>query len=76
MKLSAISSKRLHSITRIEESDLKYRLYEMGIYPNQELQVINKAPFGDPLVVQVDGQLIMLRLDEAELITLEEKQLN
>ena len=55
---------------------MKYRLYEMGIYPNQELQVINKAPFGDPLVVQVDGQLIMLRLDEAELITLEEKQLN
>ena len=76
MKLSAINSKRPHSIIRVEESDLKYRLYEMGIYPNQELQMINKAPLGDPIVVQVDGQLIMLRLDEAELITLDEKQLN
>ncbi len=45
----------------------------MGIYPNQELKLMNKAPLGDPLLVQVDGQLIMLRLNEAELIVMKEK---
>jgi len=73
MKLTSLRSKEPHAVTHIEDSDLKYRLYEMGIYPNKTLQVIKKAPFGDPLVVQVDGHLVMLRQNEAELITIKEK---
>lgn len=72
MRLSKIKSTNPHAILHIEESELKYRLYELGIYPDQTLQLINKAPFGDPLVVQVDGHLVMLRLNEAELITVQE----
>ena len=73
MKLSSLRSNEPHTIADVEESELKHRLYEMGIYPNQELKLMNKAPLGDPLLVQVDGQLIMLRLNEAELIVMKEK---
>ncbi len=73
MKLSSIRPNQPHSITHIEESDLKNRLYEMGIYPNQTVLMVNKAPFGDPLMFEVDGHLVMLRRNEAELISIEEK---
>lgn len=73
MKLKAIQSKEPHEVLCIEESDLKYRLYELGIYPKQVVQLVLKAPFGDPMMVLVEGQLIMLRNDEAELITVEKK---
>ncbi len=72
-KLSSIRSNSTHLIKKVEEHVLKNRLYDLGIYPNQTLQVLNRAPLGDPLMVQVDGQLIMLRLSEAELITIQEK---
>lgn len=45
----------------------------MGIYPNQTVLMVNKAPFGDPLMFEVDGHLVMLRRNEAELISIEEK---
>ncbi|MEM0941112.1 MAG: FeoA family protein [Bacteroidota bacterium] len=71
MKLSSIHSKETYKITHIEKSELTHRLYDMGIFPNQILEVINRAPLGDPMVIQIDGQLIMLRLSEADLITIE-----
>ena len=73
MTLQSISSKEPHEITFIEESELKFRLYEMGIYPKQTLRLVQKAPLGDPIVVEVDDQLIMLRTEEAKLVTVIEK---
>jgi len=72
-KLSALHSSIPHLIKQVEESELKLRLYDLGIYPNQTLQMVKKAPLGDPMVVEVDGQLVMLRLSEADLITIQEK---
>lgn len=71
-KLSSKLSNKKYIVVDIDESDVKPRLYEMGIYPSQSIQLVRKAPFGDPLVVQVDEQLIMLRADEASLITIQE----
>ena len=73
MTLQSISSKEPHEVLFIEESELKSRLYEMGIYPKQILQLVQKAPLGDPIVVQVDDHLIMLRNEEAKLVTVKEK---
>lgn len=42
----------------------------MGIYPNQTIEVIRRTPFGDPIIVEVGGSLIMLRSDEADLIVI------
>ena len=71
-KLSSSLSSSAQTIIHIEESDLKDRLYEMGIYPNQTIQIVRKAPLGDPLIVKVGGQEIMLRVNEADLITIKE----
>ncbi len=59
-------------IKKIDDGDLKARMYDMGLYPNQTIEIIKKAPFGDPIVVQVEGQLVMLRSNEADLIIVEE----
>jgi len=72
MKLSSKLSNNQYSVVDIDESDIKPRLYEMGIYPNQLINLVRKAPFGDPLVIQVDDQLVMLRSEEASLITVQE----
>lgn len=74
MNLTSIQSEAPHRIKTIEESDLTPRLYELGIYPNQVLKVIKKAPLGDPIVIEVEDQLVMLRLSEAQLITIEENK--
>lgn len=40
----------------------------MGLVEGKQLQVLFRAPFGDPIAVDVDGYILSLRKDEAELI--------
>ena len=68
-KLLSIQPNLQRIIAEIKDSDIKDRLYEMGIYPNQTISVVRKAPFGDPVIVKLKNQEIMLRLEEAELIS-------
>lgn len=58
-------------VIHLVESDLKPKLLEMGLYPGKELTVLFKAPFGDPIAVDVSGYTLSLRLDEAQLIEVE-----
>ena len=51
-------------------SGLRERLLEMGLTPGTEIAVVQVAPAGDPLRVQVRGHLLSLRRHEAEAITL------
>ena len=44
------------------------RLMELGFTPGQEVSVIAKSPFKDPLAVSVRGTVIALRRGEAECI--------
>jgi len=46
------------------------RLMELGFTPGQEVTVIAKSPFKDPLAVSVRGTIIALRSSEAECIKL------
>jgi ferrous iron transport protein A len=41
---------------------------ELGFTPGQEVSVIAKSPFKDPLAVSVRGTVIALRSGEAECI--------
>ena len=72
-KLSSLQSSLPQLITQVEEGDLKHRLYDLGVYPDQTIKMLKKAPFGDPLLVDVEGQTVMLRLSEADLISVVEK---
>ena len=44
------------------------RLREMGVLPGTKIQLIRRAPLGDPLEISVRGSLLSLRQQEAELI--------
>ena len=44
------------------------RLREMGVLPGTRIQLIRRAPLGDPIEIGVRGSLLSLRLQEAELI--------
>lgn len=44
---------------------------EMGLVEGKELKVLFRAPFGDPIAVDVDGYILSLRKNEAELVIVE-----
>jgi len=44
------------------------RLMEMGLIEGAELQLIRRAPFGDPLQLRLGDYELSLRSSEAELI--------
>jgi Fe2+ transport system protein FeoA len=52
----------------ILDSPLRPKLLEMGVVNGQQLRVLFKAPFGDPIAVEVGDYILSLRLDEARLI--------
>lgn len=62
---------RVHSVS---DSMVSNRLLEMGFYPDQRIEVIGKAPFGDPVAVRVGNSTVMLRLTEAKCISVVEEK--
>lgn len=44
------------------------RLLEIGFTPGQEVTIVAKSPFKDPLAVSIRGTIIALRRSEAECI--------
>ena len=45
---------------------------EMGMIKGKFLTVLYRAPFGDPIAIDVDGYVLSLRRDEAQLVEVEE----
>ena len=45
--------------------DLKARLFEMGLTPGVEVQLIRFAPLGDPMQIKLRGYHLSLRKKEA-----------
>ncbi len=59
----------------INEIDEKHpssrRVLEFGFTPGQEIELINKSLFNDPLAFAVRGTVIAIRRDEANCIKIE-----
>ncbi len=53
---------------RITDEGTCVRLMEMGFTPGQEVRVIARSPFRDPVAVSVRGSVIALRKNEAECV--------
>ena len=70
--LSTIISGKHVKVSHIQESTLKPKLLEMGLVVGKEVYILFKAPFGDPIAIDVQGYVLSLRLDEAKLIEVEE----
>lgn len=50
---------------------IRQRLLDLGFTPYTEINVIRRAPLGDPIECQLDGFNVALRLTEAALIEVE-----
>ena len=49
---------------------LTQRLLAMGFLPGTRVRVVQVAPFGDPITVELDGWRVSIRLREAEALEL------
>jgi ferrous iron transport protein A len=66
--LDSISLNQLVEIATIANTAIAPKLSEMGLTKGQKIQAIFKAPFGDPIAYQINGNIISMRKEEAMLI--------
>lgn len=58
----------------IQEFDIDLvplKLLEMGCLPGNEVQILQVAPFGDPLYLNVNDSYLAIRLETARAITVQ-----
>ncbi|MBI9072051.1 MAG: ferrous iron transport protein A [Melioribacteraceae bacterium] len=60
----------------LAKGEIRRRLLDMGLIKGAILEVIRKAPLGDPIVVKLNGFDLSLRLNEAENIYVSLKSLS
>lgn len=70
MSLATVPSRHRVRVTGLRlDHPMSCRLMEMGLINGTEVQVLRRAPFGDPLQVRVgDDYELSLRFSEAALI--------
>lgn len=71
-KLSEIKIGKTVVVHSFEQDDIFIKLMEMGCIPGEKIKVEQIAPLGDPISITVSGYNLSLRLNEAELILVEE----
>ncbi|MCE2864285.1 MAG: ferrous iron transport protein A [Flavobacteriia bacterium] len=63
--LDAISLNELVEIAAISNDAIAPKLSEMGLTKGQKIKAIFKAPFGDPIAYEINGNVISMRKEEA-----------
>jgi len=59
-------------IREVKEVSWKNKMLELGLIPNQKIELVLVAPFGDPIAIELDGVVISLRKTEAKYILVED----
>ena len=71
-KLSELEEKQKCRVIDINlEGETKYRVLDMGIIPNTEIEITKKAPLGDPIQIFLRGYSISIRKEIARKIEVE-----
>jgi len=88
-KFSANLSKNFPSATTLDKAEfgteytitscnlpqrLQSRFAELGFVAGTKVELIKKAPLGDPIEIRILGYLLCIRLNEAKHITIERVQ--
>jgi ferrous iron transport protein A len=65
--LDQINSGKRAKIIQIKgKGSARRRILDMGMIPGAELEVIKRAPLGDPIEFKIKGYNLTLRKNEAE----------
>jgi ferrous iron transport protein A len=67
-KLSELEAGEVGIIHSFEKDELYIKLLEMGCVPGEPVKVVQVAPLGDPISIEVSGYHLSLRLSEANSI--------
>ena len=71
-RLSEIATGVPVLIKSFEKDDIFLKLMEMGCVPGETIKIDHVAPLGDPISIIVAGYHLSLRINEAEMIWVEE----
>ena len=75
-KLNEFKIGEMGIVKKVEgEGRIRRRLFDMGITPSAKIILKKKAPFGDPIEINVRGYELTLRNDEAVLVIMETKEI-
>jgi len=69
--LDSISLNELVEIAAIANNAIAPKLTEMGLTKGQKIKAIFKAPFGDPIAYEINGNIISMRKEEAMQVEVE-----
>ena len=58
-------------IKEFSDGSLPIKLLELGCLPGNEIELVQVAPFKDPIYINVNGSHIAIRRETAQLIELE-----
>lgn len=72
-KLSELEAGEAGIIHSFEKDELYIKLLEMGCVPGEPVKVVQVAPLGDPISIEVSGYHLSLRLSEADSIIVSQK---
>ena len=64
--LDQLPKGKLAIIEDIETDKLPLKLIEMGCLPGNEISLIQKAPFNDPLYLKIDESHLAIRKETAQ----------
>lgn len=70
MTAAGLNNNTEHEISSIANSNLLVRMMEMGVLPGKKISLLKKAPFKGPMAFVIDGNILALRVEEADLIHL------
>lgn len=71
-RLSEISVGKTVIIKEFESDEIFLKLMEMGCIPGETIKIDQLAPLGDPISITVAGYHLSLRLNEADMIWVED----
>lgn len=70
--LSSLSDKAQAVVVDIQPGKLAPRLVEMGLCKGCSVRILFRAPFNGPLAIDLGASVLSLRMDEAEMVLVED----
>ncbi len=69
-KLSTMHKGETGTVNSLEgHGNIQHRLVDMGVVKGTRIQVVKRAPLGDPVEIKVKGCALSLRMNEASMIS-------
>ena len=71
IKLSGLLPGESGVVSGLSKSTLAPKLTEMGLMKGKKIRVLFQAPFNGPIAVDVEGYVLSLRTEEANIVAIE-----